>query len=116
MVVSQAGFALVESFPLAVAMRVGVGVGDAMTFVCVLRMLSSWFAPAPIPLMTQLTGTLGQSGASSAAVPRTFALGTIGWTGAYLTAAGVGAVVGLLALGRARRHPEVRRLRGPRCR
>lgn len=112
MVVSQAGFALVGSFPLAVAMRVGVGVGDAMTFVCVLRMLSSWFAPRRIPLMTQLTGTLGQSGAIVAAVPMTFALGTIGWTGAYLTAAGVGAVVGLLALVVLADTPEVRRLRG----
>ncbi|MCH1866716.1 nitrate/nitrite transporter [Nocardioides sp. CFH 31398] len=111
-VVSQAGFALADTYALAVLARIGVGVGDAMTFVCVLRMLSSWFAPRRIPLMTQLTGTLGQSGAIVAAVPMTWALGTVGWTGAYLIAAGASLVVGVVAFLVLSDTPEVRRLRG----
>ncbi|WP_299055385.1 nitrate/nitrite transporter [uncultured Nocardioides sp.] len=111
-VVAQAGFALADTYALAVLARVGVGIGDAMTFVCVLRMLSSWFAPRRIPLMTQLTGTLGQSGAIVAAVPMTWALGTLGWTGAYLVAAGASLVAGVVAFVVLADTPEVRRLRG----
>ena len=34
-----------------------------MTFVCVLRLVNSWFPSRRIPLVTQLTGTLGASSA-----------------------------------------------------
>ena len=63
MTVSQTGFALAESYPLALLARAGVGIGDAMTFICVLRLVSSWFPARRIPFVTQLTGTLGQLGA-----------------------------------------------------
>ena len=58
--------------------------GDAMTFICLLRLVNSWFAPRRIPFLTQLTGILGQLGAIAAAVPMTWALGHLGWTKAYL--------------------------------
>lgn len=35
--------ALATSFPLAIAARVLVGVGDALTFVSVLSVVSAWF-------------------------------------------------------------------------
>jgi MFS family permease len=90
---AQSGFALAESYPTALVARVFVGVGDAMTFICVLRLVSSWFAPRRIPLVTQLTGVIGQGGAIVAAVPMTVALSTLGWSGAYLLAASVGLVL-----------------------
>lgn len=95
--VGQAAFALASSYPEALLARVLVGTGDAMTFICVLRLVSSWFAPRTIPLVTQLTGSSGQVGAIIAAVPMTWALGELGWTTAYLVAAGAGVVL-LLAL------------------
>ena len=97
---AQVGFALAESYPVALLARFFVGMGDAMTFICVLRLVNSWFSPRRIPLVTQLTGVIGQGGAIVAAVPMTWALGTLGWTGAYLTAASVGILVtiGLLLL------------------
>ena len=85
--VAQSGFALAETYPLALLARVFVGMGDAMTFICVLRLVSTWFPTRRIPLVTQLTGTLGQLGAVAAAVPMTWALGHLGWTRAYLIAA-----------------------------
>src|SRR5690349_12526006 len=90
---AQAGFALADSYGAALAARVFVGMGDAMTFICVLRLVSSWFPARRIPLMTQLTGTLGQLGAIVAAVPMTWALGNLGWTRAYLVAASAGLVL-----------------------
>ena len=95
MTVSQAGFALADSYPLALLARAGVGIGDAMTFICVLRLVSSWFPSRRIPFVTQLTGTLGQLGAVGAAVPMTWALLQLGWTRAYLVAASLGIVLGV---------------------
>ena len=112
MTVSQTGFALAESYPLALLARAGVGIGDAMTFICVLRLVSSWFPPRRIPFVTQLTGTLGQLGAVGAAVPMTWALRQLGWTRAYLVAASLGVVLGCVALLLLRDTPEHRHLRG----
>jgi MFS family permease len=95
---AQAGFALADSYPLALLARVFVGMGDAMTFICLLRIVAAWFAPRRIPLMTTLSGTLGQLGSVVAAIPMTWALGHLGWTEAYLIAAVAGPVVAVLGL------------------
>ncbi|GAB7003896.1 MFS transporter [Nocardioides sp. AN3] len=96
--VAQAGFAVADSYPLALLARVFVGMGDAMTFICLLRIVAAWFPPPRIPLMTTLSGTLGQLGSIVAAIPMTWALGTLGWTTAYLIAAVAGPLVALLGL------------------
>ena len=111
--VAQAGFALAESYPAALVARVFVGMGDAMTFICVLRLVASWFPARRIPLMTQLTGTLGQLGAIAAAVPMTIALSRLGWTRAYLLAASIGVLLALAVLVALHDTPSVRHLRGP---
>ncbi|GAA4096602.1 nitrate/nitrite transporter [Nocardioides kongjuensis] len=90
----QAAFAFADSYALALGARVLVGAGDAMTFICVLRLVTSWFPRRQVPLVSQLTGNLGQLGALAAAAPMTWALGHLGWTRAYLG----GALVGLVAL------------------
>ncbi len=111
--VAQAGFALADSYGAALVARVFVGMGDAMTFICVLRLVSSWFPARRIPLMTQLTGTLGQLGAIVAAVPMTWALGNLGWTRAYLLAASIGLVLTVAVLFLLHDTPAQRYLRGP---
>lgn len=110
---AQTGFALAESYPAALVARVFVGMGDAMTFICVLRLVSSWFPARRIPLITQLTGTLGQLGAVAAAVPMTWALGHLGWTQAYLIAASLGVVLAVAVLVVLHDSPSHRNLRGP---
>lgn len=109
---AQAGFALAESYPTALVARVFVGMGDAMTFICVLRLVSTWFPARRIPLITQLTGTLGQLGAVIAAVPMTWALGHLGWTTAYLVAASMGLVLAVAVLVVLHDSPTHRNLRG----
>lgn len=111
---AQTGFALAETYPGALAARTFVGVGDAMTWICVLRLVSRWFPPRRVPVITQLSGTLGQLGAVAAALPMTLALRELGWTGAYLVAASFGVVlaVGLLVV--VRDSPDGRRALGPR--
>ncbi|GAA3397959.1 MFS transporter [Cryptosporangium minutisporangium] len=111
--VAQAGFALAESYGAALAARLFVGIGDAMTFICVLRLVNAWFAPRRVPVVTQLTGVIGQLGAIASAVPMTWALSTLGWTWAYGLAASLGLVAALAALIVLHDQPGTRTLRGP---
>lgn len=92
--VGQAAFGLAGDYPTALLARALVGVGDAMTFICVLRLVTSWFPRGQVPLVSQLTGNLGQLGALAAAAPMTWALGELGWTRSYLA----GAVAGMVML------------------
>ena len=110
---AQAAFGFAESYAVALVARAFVGIGDAMTFICVLRLVTSWFPIRRIPLVTQLTGTLGQLGAVIAAVPMTWALGHVGWTAAYVSAAAVGVVLTVALLFLLGDAPGQRHLRGP---
>jgi MFS family permease len=110
---AQIGFALASSYEVALLARVFVGMGDAMTFICVLRLVATWFPVRRIPLITQLTGMLGQLGAVAAAVPMTWALGHLGWTRAYLIAAALGLVLAVAALVVLRDSPLAKHERGP---
>lgn len=98
MVAGQLCFALATDVRLAVGARVLVGLGDAATFISVLRIVAFWFPGRRNPLLVQLTGTIGQLGAVLGAVPLVALLHHAGWTPAFLTAAALGATVLLLVL------------------
>ena len=93
MTTGQLVFALVTSFPAAVVARGLIGMGDAMVFISVLRLVALWFLVRQAPLVTQLTGQFGQLGAIGAAAPLSWALHELGWTRAFGGAAAVGVVV-----------------------
>ena len=94
----QTLLAVSTSLPGAVLARVLVGAGDAMTFVCVLRLVITWFPPPRIPVMTQVTGLTGQLGQVLSAFPLAYLLTNAGWTPTYLTAAAASALVFVLVL------------------
>jgi len=96
MTLAQFAFAFATSFNAGILARVLVGVGDAMVFIPLLRIVALWFPPVRIPMVTQLTGILGQIGALVAAAPLVAALHTWGWTPSYATAASVGILLGVL--------------------
>jgi MFS family permease len=106
MVAGQLCFAVATDVRLAVAARVLVGLGDAMTFISVLRIVAFWFPGRRNPLLVQLTGTIGQLGAVLGAVPLVALLHHAGWTPAFLTAAALGATVLLLVLAAVRDTPH----------
>ncbi|SCF22117.1 Predicted arabinose efflux permease, MFS family [Micromonospora purpureochromogenes] len=106
MVAGQLCFAFATDVRLAVAARVLVGLGDAMTFISVLRIVAFWFPGRRNPLMVQLTGTLGQLGAILGAVPLVALLHHAGWTPAFLTAAALGATVLLMVAAGVRDTPQ----------
>ncbi|HET8615508.1 MAG TPA: MFS transporter [Actinomycetales bacterium] len=93
MAAGQALLAFSTSLGGAVTARVLVGAGDAMTFVCVLRLVASWFPARRNPLMAQLTGLIGQLGQILSAIPLVRLLHGPGWTATYLLAAATGVLV-----------------------
>jgi sugar phosphate permease len=92
MTAGQLAFACATSFPAAVVARGLVGMGDAMVFISVLRLVALWFLVRQSSLVTQLTGQVGQMGAILAAAPLSWALRELGWTRAFGAAAAVGVV------------------------
>lgn len=89
----------------AVAGRVLVGAGDAMTFISVLRLVTAWMAPRRVALMTQATGLVGQLGQVLSAIPLVALLHGPGWTPAFLSAAGLSLLVGVLTVAAVRDSP-----------
>jgi len=105
MAAGQLVLALATTLPLAVAARVLIGTGDALTFISVLSVVTAWFPPRRVPVMTQLTGLVGQLGQVLSAVPLAALLHGPGWTPAFLCAAGLGVFVGLAVLVLVRDRP-----------
>jgi predicted MFS family arabinose efflux permease len=98
MAAGQLVLALAADIPTAIAARVLVGAGDAMTFISVLRVVGMWFPGPTVPVITQLTGILGQLGSIAAAYPLVALLHGTSWQATFLGAAATGVLVALLVL------------------
>ncbi|MFI7599282.1 nitrate/nitrite transporter [Actinoplanes sp. NPDC049681] len=94
----QALMAFTEGVGGAVAARILVGAGDAMTFISVLRLVPQWFPSGRVPVVTQLTGIVGQLGQVLSAVPLAALLAGAGWTTAFVCASASGLFVAIVAL------------------
>jgi len=104
----QLTLAFSESLPAAIAARAVLGLGDAFTFISVLRLVPHWFAEHRIPLISQLTGICGQLGQVLSAVPFLALLGHKGWSTAYLSVAAFGLLAVVLAFAVIRDTPHGR--------
>jgi sugar phosphate permease len=98
MLAGQLLLAVAPSIGVAVIGRILVGAGDAMTFISVVRLLSSWFRGRILPVLSQWTGNIGQLGQVLSAIPLAFALHSFGWTPAFLAAAGLSAIAVVLVI------------------
>src|SRR5690349_9561858 len=108
MAAGQVLMATTDGVEGAVLARVLVGAGDAMTFISVLRLVPQWFGARQVPVLTQLTGLVGQAGQVLSAVPLAALLAAQGWSTAFLGTAGAGVFVALVALVALRDTPERR--------
>lgn len=100
--------ALTESLPLAIAARAVVGLGDALTFISVLRLVPRWFEPRRVPLLTQITGICGQLGQVLSALPFLALLTGTTWATAYVSVAAFGVLAMVLALALVKDTPHGR--------
>jgi MFS family permease len=105
MAAGQLVLAIAADLPLAILARVLVGAGDALTFISLLSVVTSWFPARRVPLMTQLSGLIGQLGQVLSAVPLAAVLHGPGWTPAFVSAAALGVAVGLAAYAVVRDRP-----------
>ena len=101
----QFAFAFANTFGAGVAARVFVGMGDAMIFISLMQLVALWFPPARTPMVTQLTGVLGQVGAIAATAPLSAALHGLGWTRSFAAAASVGVLLGIVLIVAVRDSP-----------
>jgi MFS family permease len=83
MAAGETMFAVATSMPLAVAGRALVGLGDAFTFLNVLRLAAEWFPRHRFALLTALTAMTGALGQVAGTVPLSAALRTFGWTATF---------------------------------
>jgi sugar phosphate permease len=94
----EVSFGLAHSYPLALVSRGVLGLGDAMTWVSVLRVVAARFPARTYPLVVALSSMLGGAGNLLATVPLTALLASNGWTATFVVAglatAGYAAVVG----------------------
>ncbi|TQN28812.1 cyanate permease [Haloactinospora alba] len=91
-------FALAPNVQAAVAGRVLIGLGDAVTFINVIRLAALWFPRRRYALVSALTGTAGGLGQIASVGPLSAALHGPGWVAAFLGSAAVTAVMTLLVL------------------
>ncbi|WP_432497669.1 MFS transporter [Kineococcus gypseus] len=82
----------------AVLARVLVGAGDAATFTSVVRVVTNWFPPQRVPVMTQLVGLFGQLGQVFSVVPLVALLHGPGWAPAYTGMAAFSVLAAALAV------------------
>lgn len=113
LVAGQITLALAPSLWIAVVGRVLVGAGDAMTFLPASRLLASWFSGRILPFLAQALGTTGQLGQLLSAIPLSFVLHSFGWTPAYLGAASLSVLAGVLLLVIVRNSPDAAHATGP---
>ena len=113
MLTGQLAMAFTTSLPTAIAARAVVGLGDAFTFVSVVRLVPHWFPPRQVPLVTQLTGIAGQMGQILSAVPFLGLMVSAGWTRAFETVAALGVVSLILTALLVRNAPPGTVIDGP---
>lgn len=99
-------FAVAGSYPLALVARGVLGVGDALTFVSVLRLVAAHYPPRRYATITMLTAALGMVGNLVATLPLTFLLDHAGWTTAFAVVGGLTAVYAVVVALRVRDTPD----------
>jgi sugar phosphate permease len=113
MTVGQVLLAVSGHLPAAVLARMIVGAGDAMTFISAIRLVASWFPGRTVPVLTQVTGLVGQTGQILSVVPLVALLHGPGWTPAFLSAASLGLLIVVLAFAVIRDSPAGNRTGEP---
>ncbi len=108
MAAGQLVLGVVDTLPPTFIARAFIGLGDAAVLVSLLRLIPLWFRPRVVPVITQMTGILGQLGQIVSAVPFLAVLLSFGWTAAFGSLAMVGLLIALVAALTVRDRPPAR--------
>jgi predicted MFS family arabinose efflux permease len=110
---AQALLAVATSLPPAIAARIVLGVGDALTFISVMRLIPAWFPPERSGKVTMAVGPMNQLGFIVSATVLAAALAVAGWTPSFLLAAAISVFAALVVLVLLRDAPHGRPPRVP---
>jgi sugar phosphate permease len=107
-------FGLADSFWLASAGRVLVGLGVSVTFISLLKLNAAWFNERVFGALSGLTILMGNMGAVLAASPLAWALGYLSWREVFVGVGGCSLVLAALSFHLVRDHPAEAGLPSPR--
>ncbi|GLZ40096.1 MFS transporter [Actinokineospora sp. NBRC 105648] len=102
----QVLFAFATSYPLALVARGVLGLGDAMTFVSVLRLVAAHYPPRRFAALASVTASLGAVGNLIATLPLGLLLAHAGWTATFAVAGAATAAYALVVALRVRDTPD----------
>jgi MFS family permease len=97
MTAGQLVVAYADTISVAYLGRMLVGMGDAFTFISMLRLIVSWAPKQRIARTQQFMVNIGQLGQLASAIPFAILLANFGWRSAFEVSASV-VVIGLLAV------------------
>lgn len=100
-------FALTPDLPGAFVGRFLVGLGTAVAFICVLKVVTAWFRPTEFATLTGLGSVVTTAGGAAAATPLAAAAETFGWRPAFAVTAVLSVVVAGLTWWLVRDRPSV---------
>lgn len=98
-------FAFATSYPLGLLARAVLGVGDAMTFVSVLRLVAAHFPARRYAVLAAFTAALGALGNLLSTMPLSLLLMNVGWTTTFAVAGAATALYSVVLVLRVRDHP-----------
>ena len=105
MTAGQVVLALATTLELALVARILVGAGDAATFISALRLVAAWFPRRLVPVLSQVVGSAGLLGQVVSSFPLLAVLHQAGWPAAYLSAAGLSVIAGVVVIAVVRLPP-----------
>lgn len=106
MAAGQITVSLSMGLGMAVLGRILVGLGDACTFISMIRMANSWFEGKAASHLQQWLATIGQSGQILSAIPFALFLHLNGWESAFLSLSAFSILVGVLLWLFAKDNPQ----------
>jgi MFS family permease len=113
MAVAQAAFAVSATPIAAIAARVLLGIGDALVFISVMRLVPAWFPPSRSGTITTAVGPMNSLGFVVSGVAFASVLAALGWTPSFLLAASVSVASALAVFLLVRDSPHPRPPRVP---
>lgn len=105
MAAGQLTLAFSPSVGVAIAARMLLGAGDAAVFPSVLRLIATWFPAQRGPLMSQLTGLVGQAGQLLSLAPLAALLHATSWEVVFGGIAALCVLFAVLVFAVIRNHP-----------
>jgi len=103
--IAAIGFALADSYAVALLARALIGTGSGVIFVSILRFSANWYRVDEFATMTGLTGAVAGLGAVLATTPLALTVEAVGWRQTMLGLGLVGLLVGIAVYAVARRSP-----------